>query len=171
MKRKLIKEIDGVCIRGCSFGIRKCALSTVAKAKDIIKFKELLQTKDELYRKARRHEGNHWARPPHSVLGPIDSQLRGFRKYWRTMYTDSFSEGLYIAHSPISWQGGRCVGELGSSWQNQAIRAGDIFMYVQHDRLGNVELMNTKNSELIKLPRGNAVCDKIIRFKKGEENE
>ena len=174
MRSKPVKKIDGISVSGYSFGIKKTILKEIAKASELQNFIGLIQKKESLWAKAREESQDNrrrYARPTWQQISPIDSELRGLRKYWRSTYTDSFSSGLYVATSAITWEVGKCAGEFGSAWSNRKIEKGDIFMYAQHDRLGNVELINNKTSEVIKVVRGSAVCDKFLRLEKGEENE
>jgi hypothetical protein len=174
MRSKPVKEIDGISVSGYSFGIKKTILKEIAKASELQNFIGLIQKKERLWAEARKEVQNdprRYARPSWQQLSPINSELRGLRKYWRSTYTDSFSSGLYVATSKVTWEVGKCVGEFGTAWSNRAIEKGDVFMYVQHDRLGNVELVNNKTAEVIKIVRGSSVCDKFLRLKKGEENE
>ena len=175
-KKGSVKIIDGVNVSYRNFGIRKEALKTIAKAEDIQAFMNLLDKKEALFEAARkraREQDRSWyyAKPTWSDLHPIDTQLRGFRKYWRCEYTDSFSDGLYIARTNLSWEYGKCVGEFGSSYLNKTIPKGTVFLYVQHDRMGNVELMHSTSSEVIKITRGSSSCDKFVRHEKEKTND
>jgi hypothetical protein len=161
---KIIKQIDGVNVSHCNFGIRKKVLQRIASSTDIQTFIELQKTKDKIYQQDIR--SNRWRQ-----IDPINSQLRGLRKYWRNAYTDSFSEGLYTCETSLTWECGKCIGEFGTVYRGNQIEKGTLFIYVQHDRLGNVELMNTKTSGLIKITRGSSVCDKFIKYTKGENDE
>jgi len=48
MKRKIIKEIDNESVVGFNFGVRKEILVKVAKASEIIRFKDLASQKSKL---------------------------------------------------------------------------------------------------------------------------
>ena len=176
---KRIKTIADVDVTGITFGIKKSVLAEVAKKEDILKFKDLVREKEKLWIEAskKKRDQSHpfyssYFRPHYHDLAPIDSQLRGLRKLWRNSYTDSFTEGLYICTSALDWQIGSCAGELGQSWLGaKRVIKNTLFMYVQHDRLGNVELVDAKTSQVIKLTRGSSVCDRFIKVKEGESNE
>jgi hypothetical protein len=165
---KIIKEVDGECVVGYQFGVKKSILQLVASAQEIRAFKEKVNKKALLFHESKSR-GDRW--PRWSDLQPIDSELRGYRKYWRTKYTDSFSNGLYRASKKIRWQVGKCHGEFGYSWMNSQMPKGTIFLYVRHDLLGNVELLNSTNNELLKLLRGSGNCESFIKIEEGEKNE
>ncbi|OUU31146.1 MAG: hypothetical protein CBB97_00455 [Candidatus Endolissoclinum sp. TMED37] len=176
MHRKRIKEIKGVDVTNVSFGIKKQVVATVAEKEDVERFIALVNEKHMIWRKAieRAREqalSGFSARPKYRDLAPIDSQMRGIRKLWRNAYTDSFSSGLYKCTSNLDWQVGACAGELGTAWTNARVPKDTLFMYVQHDRLGNVELVDAKTSRVIKLNRGHSVCDRFIKIQEGEQDE
>lgn len=158
MNNRSIKEIHGISVVNTNFGIRRFVIEKVASRKEIVKFKGLLEEKNRLIFEAYREKKI----PVWRQVRPIDSELRGYRKYWRTKYTDSFTDGLYKSTKRLSWQFGRCTGEFGTSWYNKVIDKGALLMYIRHDPLGNVELMHLDSNELIKVPRGNANCDSLI---------
>ena len=165
MKNRFIKEIHGISVVNTNFGIQRFVIEQVASQKEIIKFKSLLEEKNRLIFEAYSSK----QMPVWRNVQPIDSELRGYRKYWRTKYTDSFAEGLYKSTKRLSWQFGRCAGEFGTTWKNKVIDKGAILMYVRHDPLGNVELMHLESNELIKVPRGNANCDSLILMNDEEQ--
>jgi len=168
MKRKIIKEIDGESLSGYNFGVKKSILEIVAKRQDLKKFKSLIDKRQGLIRGAQAR-GDRW--PSYQEIFPIDSELRGYRLYWRTQYTKSFEEGLYKSTKTLRYQIGKCQGEFGISWRNSRIEKNTLFMYVQHDAIGNVELMHLASNELIKIKRGSGSCEAFIKIKEGEENE
>lgn len=177
---KRITTIAEVDVTGITFGIKKSVLAEFAKKEDIIKFKDLVREKERLWFEAskKKRDQSHpfyssYFRPHYHDLAPIDSQLRGLRKLWRNQYTDSFTEGLYVCTSALDWQVGSCAGELGQSWVGaKRVVKNTLFLYVQHDRLGNVELADAKTSQVIKLTRGSSVCDRFIKVTEvGDLNE
>lgn len=177
---KRITTIAEVDVTGITFGIKKSVLAEFAKKEDIIKFKDLVREKERLWFEAskKKRDQSHpfyssYFRPHYHDLAPIDSQLRGLRKLWRNQYTDSFTEGLYVCTSALDWQIGSCAGELGQSWVGaKRVVKNTLFLYVQHDRLGNVELADAKTSQVIKLTRGSSVCDRFIKVTEvGDLNE
>lgn len=155
-----IKEIFGIDVSRHNFGIKKEVLKEVVLEKELKKFIEIKE-KIQSIEQAAISDGRRY--PNWSEIRPLKSELRGYRKYWRTKYTDGFSHGLYRCTGQLRWQVGKVFGEFGTSWKNFNITSTDLFMYVRHDKLGNVELMNTRSSEIVKLPRGNAACDKFIK--------
>lgn len=174
--QKRIKKIFDVNVTNIYFGIRKQVVAEVAEREDLIKFIELVKAKNMLFLKAAttaktNGQFRYTPRPSYNDLAPIDSQMRGLRKLWRNAYTDSFSDGLYTCTGALDWQVGACAGELGTAWNNSRVERGTLFMYVQHDRLGNVELADAKTSRVIKLNRGSSVCDRFIKMSKGENDE
>lgn len=174
--RKRIKNIFDVNVTNINFGIRKQVIAEVANREDLIKFIELVKAKDMLFLRVATTSktSGHFSyvpRPSYKELAPLDSQMRALRKLWRNAYTDSFSEGLYTCTGALDWQVGACAGELGTAWINNRVERGTLFMYVQHDRLGNVELADAKTSRVIKLNRGSSVCDRFIKMNEGEKDE
>ena len=162
-----IKEIDGVDITGYNFGIRKEVLIKVAKANELKKFMSLVNQKREIFLEASVNGQRY---PTYRDITPIDSELRGYRQYWRTLYTNSFDQGLYRSLKTLRWEVGKCQGQFGVTWKNAHITKGTLFMYVGHDALENVELMNLDSQELIKIKRGSASSDAFIKVEEGEQN-
>ncbi len=160
MKKKNKHIIQGVDTRGFSFGIKKHLLEEVATADEIKSFMNLLNKKNDGLRK------REWS---YLQNQPVDSQLRGYRKYWRTKYTDGFTDGLYVCKARLRWEVGKCVGKFGTTWQGSLVEKNTLLMYIRHDELGNVELMPVGSDNLIKLTRGAAASHHFIR--QGEENE
>ena len=168
MKRKIIKEIDGESVSSYSFGVKKEILETVAKGPELKKFKALVDKRLKLRKEA-------WARnerwPSYRDIAPIDSELRGYRHYWRIQYTNSFDNGLYKSTKTLRYQVGKCQGEFGTTWRNSRIEKNTLFMYIRHDPVGNIELMNLANNELVKVKRGAASSEAFIKVNEGEDNE
>lgn len=168
MKRKAIKEIDGESVSSYSFGVKKEILEIVAKGPELKKFKALVDARLKLRQEA-------WARnerwPSYRDIAPIDSELRGYRQYWRIRYTDSFEAGLYKSTKTLRYQVGKCQGEFGVTWRNSRIERNTLFMYIRHDPIGNVELMNLSSNELVKVKRGSTSSEAFIKVNEGEDNE
>ena len=160
MKNNDKHVIHGIDTKGFNFGVKKHLLRRVATAEEIKSFMNLKNQKDEGLRK------REWT---YLQNQPVDSQLRGYRKYWRTKYTDGFGPGLYVCKTTLRWEVGRCVGKFGTTWQGSQVPKNTLLMYIRHDELGNVELMPVSSDSLIKLTRGSAASHHFIR--QGEDNE
>ena len=92
--RKIIKEIDGENVATYNFGVKKDILQHVAKADELKKFKSLVDKKRRLRLEAWQAKKQY---PKYRDINPIDSELRGYRLWWRTMRTDTKPSGA-------SWQ-------------------------------------------------------------------
>jgi len=160
MKNKDRHIVQGVDTTGFNFGVKKHLLKKVATAEEIKSFMALVRERDE----ARRNR--NWT---YMQNQPVDSQLRGYRKYWRTKYTDGFDHGLYVCKATLRWEVGKVVGKFGTTWQGSQIDKGTLLMYIRHDELGNVELMPVGSDDLMKISRGAAASHHFI--KKGEDSE
>ena len=163
--RKIIKEIDGENVATYNFGVKKDILQYVAKADELKKFKSLVDKKRRLRFEAWQAKKQY---PKYRDIGPINSELRGYRLWWRTKYTNSFDEGLYKVTKNLRYEVGKCQGEFGVCWLNSVIERNTLFMYVRHDALDNIELMNLSNSQLIKIKRGSSSSEAFIKVE--EEN-
>ena len=165
--KKTVKEIDGENVVTYSFGVKKNILKLVAKGVELKKFKALVDER-------RRIRTQAWQTGSHlnyRALNPIDSELRGYRQWWRTQYTNSFKEGLYKVTKNLQYEVGRCQGEFGVTWRNSAIKKNTLFMYIRHDPLDNIELMNLSSNELVKIKRGSASSEAFIKVTEGEKND
>ena len=166
--KKIIKEIDGESVITYNFGVKKHILELVAKASEIKKFKALINERRKIRMEAWQN-GHRY--PAYRDLVPIDSELRGYRQWWRTKYTNSFGEGLYKATKSLNYEVGKCRGEFGVTWRNSAIKKGTLFMYVRHDPLDNVELMNLSSNELVKIKRGSASSEAFTKVAEEESSD
>ena len=160
MKKRMIKEIDGENVVAYNFGVKKDILQHVATANELKKFKSLVDEKRRIRMEAWLANKRY---PNYRDINPIDSELRGYRLWWRTKYTNSFNEGLYKATKTLRYEVGKCQGEFGVCWLNSVISKNTLFMYVRHDPLDNVELMNLSNNQLIKIKRGSASSESFTR--------
>ena len=168
MKKTAIKEIDGESVATYNFGVKKNILELVAKASELKKFKALINERRKIRMEAWQ-SGQRY--PAYRDLVPIDSELRGYRQWWRTKYTNSFGEGLYKATKSLNYEVGKCRGEFGVTWRNSAIKKGTLFMYVRHDPLDNVELMNLSSNELVKIKRGSASSEAFTKVPEEESSD
>ncbi len=166
--KKIVKEIDGESVALYNFGVKKNILQIVAKASELKKFKSLVDERRKIRMEAWQ-SGKRY--PNYRDINPIDSELRGYRQWWRTKYTNSFEEGLYKVTKTLRYEVGKCQGEFGVCWRNSAIKKNTLFMYVRHDPLDNVELMNLSSNELVKIKRGSASSEAFIKVIEGENNE
>ncbi len=165
---KTIKEIDGENVALYNFGIRKIILQFVAKAPELKKFKSLLNERRKVHAEAWQIGKRY---PNYQDIHHINSELRGYRQWWRTQYTNSFKEGLYKVTKNLQYEVGRCQGEFGVAWRNSAIKKNTLFMYIRHDPLDNVELMNLSSNEIVKIKRGSASSEAFIKVTEGEKND
>ena len=160
MKNESKHVIKGVDTKGYNFGVKKDLLKEVATADEIKAFMNLID---------QRNTGLSQRSWTYLQNQPVDSQLRGYRKYWRTKYTDGFTPGLYMCKARLRWEVGKCVGKFGTTWHGSQVDKNTLLMYIRHDELGNVELMPVGSESLVKLTRGSAASHHFIR--QGEDNE
>ena len=105
-----------------------------------------------------------------SSISRYEDELKGQRKTWRCMWTDSLDHGLYTVNRKIpSWNLKKAVGKYGYGYFRSSARPGDIFLYIGHDKKGDVEMLHQSSNVIIKVPRGAGISDSFCKLE--EKNE
>jgi len=168
--------INGITVTGINFGVRREVLAKVAEPEELEHF---IKTKNALY--AHRAKRNNWwygdgktntlnhdFRSLQKKISKYEDDLKGYRKAWRCIWTDSMKEGLYTVNRRLSpWALKSAVGKYGFGYSRIEIKPGDIFLFIGRDKKGDVEFLHQASNKIIKLPRGSGISDSFCEW---EEN-
>tara|TARA_E500000331_G_C17070393_1_gene632310 strand:+ start:122 stop:664 length:543 start_codon:yes stop_codon:yes gene_type:complete len=179
MKNK--HEIHGIDVRGINFGVKRNVLRKVSEKPEIEYF---IETQNKLSRERFRrnmwwgemNKGNpkksneEWHDLQNKISG-YEDELKGYRKAWRCMWTDSMDHGLYTVNRKIpTWMLKKAVGKYGFGYARIESRPGDIFLYIGHDKKLDVELLHQKTNTIVKVPRGAGISDSLYKMEKKNED-
>lgn len=173
--------ICGIDVRGINFGVKRDVLRKVAEKTEVEYF---IKAQRELSRyRFRRNswwndgrntgvqKSNEEWRDLQNKISGYEDELKGYRKAWRCMWTDSMDHGLYTVNRKIPrWMLRKAVGKYGFGYTRIESKPGDIFLYIGHDKKLDVELLHQKTNIIVKVPRGAGISDSLYKMEKKNED-